>query len=113
MRRPPELSFVESHWAIGRDEHAASSHSGTGAGQRAESVVGAPHARRKRSSVAGMTAGQSAPDDEEPVRRPGSRPIADLLTGPIAIAIGLATLFVGFVVLITLCWYGAALLDVI
>jgi len=50
-------------------------------------------------------------EGEGPVRRPGSRPLADLLIGPAAIVIGVAVLVVGITALIGMCWLGPLLLP--
>lgn len=50
------------------------------------------------------------PGGGAPVRRPASRPIADVLTGPIAIVAVLAVAFIGFALLVA-CWVGSVLLS--
>jgi hypothetical protein len=53
--------------------------------------------------------GDRYPAGEASIRRPASRPIADLLARPIAIVAVIGVAFIGFALLVA-CWVGSVLL---
>ena len=74
-------------------------------------MVGSVMPESNRSADDSTEDGDGYPGHEGPVRRPGSRPLADLFAGPTAVLAGIAVVFIVIPALIGACWLGAVLLG--